>query len=285
MKKHETCQNQNPNLPASYLRQQGITFAELYRSPENLAQHTLAMRPVDRSVVNLPLDCCLEAELLGATITGYTRSDVLRAMPMAYHQTLPVMNLEHWRLQNILQALEQINTESQTACLNFSGFAAVFDAVYGSGLFYSEWLRQRFYVTEFISLLQNNYLRMIEMALARNIRLFSFAEPTLLLSLIGKTFAAEYSEQALIPFLRKIRSLKEPLVFHICRLTTAVLRKSEKICLRPVTFPEASSSDDILRHLCRVDKSPIIIGNNCINYNQTIKYLDEICWSDSRQTK
>ncbi len=279
MKKYKTCQNISPNLPAAYLQQHGITFAQLYQSPDDLARYTLAMQPADSHIVNLPRDCCLEAELMGATMIGYDQSDILSPVVMQYTQELPTVNLEHWRLRNIMQALEQINADSQAVCFNLSGFAAVFDAVYGSGLFYTEWFRHHSYAMKFITLLQNSYLRIIEMALEKNIRLFSFAEPTLLLSLIGETFAAEYSEEVLLPFLRKINALATPLVFHICGMTTEVLQTSGKISLHPVTSSDASSSDDMLKELCMIGKSPVIIGNNCINQNRSITHLDEICLS------
>lgn len=281
MKKYETCQNINPNLPAEYLKQNKITFARLYQSPADLAQHTLAMQPADSPIINLPMDNCLEAELLGAKALGYNGDSILQTEPLPYTQKQPICNLEHWRLRNILDALQQLNSKGKTACLNLSGFATVFDALYGSGSFYTQWLRNQSNILEFFSQLQNFYLEIMAMAAKKNIRLFSFAEPTLLLSLIGEGFAAEYSDSVLVPFLQKISALEQPTVFHICALTTRMLRQSPKIIIQARKLPTATPSAKLLQKLCSNSSTPIIIGNNCINHNRIISCWHEIILDQS----
>ncbi|MGI5824636.1 MAG: uroporphyrinogen decarboxylase family protein [Bacillota bacterium] len=276
MEKALSCLYLNDNLPASYLQTNNLNFGELYKNPETLAEHTLKMYPKDKVIINLPQDSYLEAEMFGIKLTGYNQNSALIPIPVPYDQAMPKFNIQHQRLNTILDSLEIIQLKGKTPCLNLSGFASVFDAMYGSTLFYTEWFNSNCYIKEIFAYMADCYLQIIRKAAAKGIKIFSFAEPTIMLHLVGEHFAAEYSTQILLPFFNKITDCKIPLIFHICALTTSVLLQSEHFSVNQHPLTEAKNTDNLLTKLSSIAKKPIFIGNNCINSRKIAKNWEEI---------
>jgi hypothetical protein len=275
MNNNISCQNIHNNLPTEYLQENNLTFAQLYQSPQTLADHALKINN-EKTIINLPLDCSLEAELFGAPIDGYNTNSTLKPLTITYTQQLPPFDINNKRLENILSALAIIKQQNKIPCLNISGFASVFDELYGSTLFYTEWIRNQEYIKKLFEYMANCYLQIINLEKSQPIQIISYAEPSLLLPMVGKKFAAEYANQIIFPFMKKIQQTDKPLIFHICALTTNIILQSNMFTIKRHYLSNTSTTDQILKKLTQTTKKPIFIGNNCINTNKETKFYDEI---------
>ena len=266
-----SCRHIDENLASTYLQNNNLTFADLYKNPESLYKHTANMKPQNRQIINLPEDCFLEAELFGTNLVGYDGNTTLKPNTIKYEQKLPPFNAENPRLQTIMEALALFKQHGKTPCLNISGFASVFDSLYGSTLFYTEWMKNKAYLAELFAYMTDCYLQIINTANQNGVYIFSYAEPNLQLNMVGKRFAADYTQAVLLPFFEKLQKSNNKGILHICRLTTGFLVQNPNIQLQNHQLPQEITTDQMLTELSENTDKIQIIGNNCLN---TVKKTD-----------
>lgn len=269
------CQYHNNIMPEEYMKKHGLNYSQLYGDATVLKNLSLESTPPQKQIIALPLDCYLEAEALGVKLAGYEGCNCLKPCTLDFAEQQLHFNFDIPRLKIVISALAALAAEGKTPCLNLSGFASVFGAVFDSTLFYTRWFSNRRYILDFFAYLVDCYLQIMETAVAKGVRLFSFAEPSVLLPLVGPTFAKEYTDLVLLPFFQKFHQSGLPAVIHICRLTTELTADNDKIRLQNHPLAEPTVIDTLLSTLTADIKKPLIIGGNCINSPSAVNSYTE----------
>lgn len=269
------CQFLENNVTSQYMEKNQLTYAELYSSPECLLHHSEAMNTAS-CILSLPHDYYLQAELFGVRLLGYDDTTFLHPEHLDYDKVLPYYDIENKRLQTVLEALQMARHDGYTPCFNLSGFADLFAALYGSTLFYTEWYSGSDYIPRLFSCMQDCLLELTKKARKYGIKLFSFAESTLLLPLVGPAFAGEYSDRILYPFLKKLSDRSGEMVFHMCRLTTELMLAGKSVELKEHLTEEPAPYDQVLAHLVDTTSSTMMIGDGCIHDLRTVDRYYEL---------
>ena len=268
------CQYTEQNITSQYMTENHLTYTELYSSPESLFHHVCAMEPKMR-LFCLPVDYYLQAELFGIELSGYDDCSFLFPKTVPFEKKCPEFSLDHPRLRVILNTFDLARSEGYTPCFNISGFADIFGALYGSTLFYAEWYNSRSYINELFSYMQECLFQLIDHVAGHRVLVFSFVESTLLLPLIGKQFAREYSKEVLTPCLKGLQESSRRIIFHICQLTTTLIEQNPAVGSIRRELSEPLSSEETLIKLANAADRPVLVGKSCLhNPKKTYFYYE-----------
>ncbi len=255
---------------------------------EATAMATLAIRFAQKQGATLamvPFDCTVEAEALGAPITGREDFFGLRAAGHSCEsaEALAALQPFSWqegRPRQVVEAIGHLVTAGYEPCLNWSGFLTVADMLLGVETIFLHWQEQQALFQHFAFQLAKGLLSYGLAAQEKGCRIFSYSDPLAALSLAGPAIAKQIAKEWLVPFLRQWLALPGSGLLHLCGKSSCALAAAGCVEIEEIPLTTSYGYQQGVVTLAARNSSRILLGQGCLNQNQAVQVLRRLHLKD-----
>ena len=255
---------------------------------EAAAMAALAVRLAQKqgaALAMVPFDCTVEAEALGAPITGRDDFFGLRAAGHSCESAealaaLPPFSWQEGRPRQVVDAVGHLAAAGYEPCLNWSGFLTVADMLLGLESIFLHWREQQELFRHFSFQLAKGLLAYGLAAQEKGCRIFSYSDPVAALSLAGPAVAKQIAKEWLVPFLRQWLALPGGGLLHLCGKSSCALAAAGCVEIEEVPLAAACGYQQGVVALAAKNSGRILLGQGCLNQNQAVQVLRRLHLKD-----
>ncbi len=208
----------------------GISFPQAYTEAEMMADLALKMRKKEgKCACLLPFCHTLEAEALGANIVLGDGHSGPRVREFRYHdlsqmETLPPMNMNTPRLQETIKACKLLQEQGEQVIFQISGPLTILGSLLPSERLFPALRKEPELLMKLFDRLGKELLQLMKYLEQEGIRLFSYADPSGGVALIGPKWAEKIACGFTVDFLKKAaQELKRESLLFLCPKTAFAL--------------------------------------------------------------
>ena len=228
----------------------------------------------------LPFCHTLEAEAMGAQIfLGDEKSGPrVRSFSFTSLDALEEkldFNWETPRLKDVLDACRQLQTQGERVLFQISGPLTILGSLLPPDLLYRGLRKDTERILRLMDRINMLLLQLIRKVEEQGVNLFSYADPSAAVNIVGPKYAEIIAQLVTVPFLREWdrQEDREALVF-LCPKTACALVGADCADWRTIPLPEQM---DYAEAALSMQKNLRFVGQSCINQtNHSINHIMEL---------
>lgn len=254
-----------------------LTFPEAYCQAEMMAVLSKALKEHDQSTLcELPFCHTLEADALGAVVnlgnaaTG-PRIKEYSCSSLEEVLELPPIDFSQGRIAQTLRAAELLIAQGEDVFLEVSGPVTILTSLVDPRVAFKALRKQRDLAKEVLWKLGGEVVRFVEEAQECGVRIFSWADVSAAVNILGPKLAEQVVEDFTYDYLKNhlVKATEGTSLVVVCPKTSFALIGCEKASFRNVELPEPLYYSQACKYL--VGKVALC-GHNCIK--NTKYFLD-----------
>lgn len=212
------------------IKRSGVDFPRFHAEVTGIAAFAKArQKATNGKFCYLPFCHTLEAEAMGGSITLGKDQNSTRAGSFTYQnleqlQNLPKMDLTKGRIAEVLKACEILSAQGDIAVLAVTGPFTVLNSLVDISVVLKAWRKQPDVIAGIFDFIGNELLGFMHAATKRGITIFSYADPTGGLNILGPKLAEAVVQSFTLPFLQKLKhATGKDTLTHLCPKTSLTL--------------------------------------------------------------
>lgn len=270
-------------IPASVITQMGLTFPGLHTNIAGMAGLSKALKAHNKdSICRLPFCVTVEAEAMGADINlgddkngprvkGYRFNSIDELM------TLKEIDLSRGRIRQVLDAVDQLNSQNEVVALNVDGPFTIVSSLIEPGIFYKGIRKDRNRVDRFLQVIEDNIVKYAIKGIQNGAKILSYADPTGAMEIVGPKMYKELSGRISCRVLKRLQSHPGNFIVHVCGKTSTALEQCGLSRSEPIRYDPTLTYGEAMARLPGVHEKAGIIGHNCVKRTR-LKSKNAVLW-------
>lgn len=243
-----SCKYGNSDGVMETLRSLGISFTEVYASPEAIADFAVALKAQRRAdYCQLPFCHTVEAEAMGGDILLGDEAAGARASRLVYNSLADIcerpIDYSGSRISKMLRACALLKSRGQTVIFSISGPLSILSCLLDITLLFKTWRKDEPQVKLLLRHFADQLLRFTEEICAAGADAISYADPVGIPKILGPKYAKEMALGFTQPFLIRMQEqCKGRANLYLCPMTAGVLKAYGCAELRDGYIPPCSGA-------------------------------------------
>ena len=229
----EKCCNEKSDMLVESQEILGMEPAEIYRSPEKIAELAVIVREQrGQKFCMQPFCHTLEAEILGGKINLGDKTAGARAGEPILESCFDVPNIEikkedRWRHENMLKAIQILKDRGEDVMYCITGPIGTLTNIVESRTVFKEWRKSPEEFSTVLDFLQNLLIKIAIEAAEAGACAIEYADPPSAVSIVGPKFATEMAERFTMTFIHALsEKLGKTVPVYLCPLSATREMKS-----------------------------------------------------------
>lgn len=222
----EKCCNEKSDMLAESQEIMGMEPAEIYKSPEKIAELAIIVREQrGQKFCMLPFCHTLEAEILGGNINLGDATAGARAGEAILDSCFDVPNIEireecRWRHNNMIEAIGILKSKGEDVMYCITGPIGTLTNIVESRTVFKEWRKNPEEFNAVLEFMQNLLIEIAIEAAQAGACAIEYADPPSAVSIVGPKFALEMAERFTMSFINTLSArLGKEVPVYLCPLS------------------------------------------------------------------
>ncbi|XOQ17169.1 MAG: Uroporphyrinogen decarboxylase HemE [Sporanaerobacter sp.] len=270
-------------IPEIILNKTGLSFPKVHTKAEYMAVLSKELKEYRKDTLcRVPFCNTVEAETLGGNIKLGDFKSGPRVESYAFNSIDELMkieeiNLTQNRINEVLKAVEILNSMGETVVLNVEGPFTIINSLVDLRIFYKAIRKDKEMVNEVLKNMEANIVKYMKEGINRGAKIISYGDPLGAEDIVGPKIYKEFSGKSTYKILKTIENELDESIIHICGKTSTVFQNMGFVESHPIQFKEDITYGHAIEYILENRKDIKFIGHNCIK-RTPLKLKNSTLW-------